>query len=165
MQRVEYRKINSKKIAELKAKWFLDHKDLVAKKQKEYKSKNKEAVARRQAAYVAKNARKIKENKAAYKKANREIFIRSGHKRRAIKRAVGGTLSRGLTNKLLKLQKGKCPCCNQPLGSDYHLDHIMPLALGGSNTNENIQLLRSVCNMRKHTKHPVDFMQSRGFLL
>ena len=63
------------------------------------------------------------------------------------------------------LQKGLCPCCRKPLGNDYHMDHIIPLALGGSNGDNNIQLLRSECNLEKQAKHPVDFMQSRGFLL
>jgi len=41
----------------------------------------------------------------------------------------------------------------------------MPLALGGANADDNIQLLRSTCNQQKHAKHPVDFMQQKGFLL
>lgn len=45
------------------------------------------------------------------------------------------------------------------------MDHIVPLALGGSNTDGNIQLLRATCNQQKHAKHPVVFMQERGFLL
>ena len=46
-----------------------------------------------------------------------------------------------------------------------HLDHIMPLALGGSNTDDNIQLLRARCNLQKRAKHPVDFMRERGYLI
>lgn len=76
-----------------------------------------------------------------------------------------GKLSKDIIPKLFALQKGKCPCCAQPLGSDHHLDHKMPLALGGSNTDGNMQLLRAQCNLQKSAKHPVDFMQSRGFLL
>lgn len=86
--------------------------------------------------------------------------------RRARKLAAGGTLSTDIAERLLKLQRGKCACgCDQPLGDDYHLDHRMPLALGGTNTDDNMQLLRKRCNLQKHAKHPVDFMQSRGFLL
>ena len=85
--------------------------------------------------------------------------------REARKRENGGKLSKGLAERLFKLQRGKCACCGEPLGTDYHLDHIMPLALGGSNTDNNIQLLRSVCNLNKRSKHPIDFMQQRGFLL
>jgi 5-methylcytosine-specific restriction endonuclease McrA len=85
--------------------------------------------------------------------------------REAKKRANGGGLSKGLQSKLFALQKGKCACCGQPLGDDYHMDHIMPIALGGSNVDSNIQLLRRRCNLQKSAKHPVDFMQERGFLL
>jgi 5-methylcytosine-specific restriction endonuclease McrA len=53
----------------------------------------------------------------------------------------------------------------QPLGDNYHLDHITPITLGGSNTDDNMQLLRQRCNNQKYNKHPIDFMQSRGFLL
>lgn len=77
----------------------------------------------------------------------------------------GGTLSKGLSAKLFKLQKGKCPCCKQPLGDTYHLDHVVPLAKGGNNTDDNIQLLRKTCNLQKSARDPLIFMQSRGFLL
>lgn len=76
-----------------------------------------------------------------------------------------GRLSGNIVARLMKLQRGMCACCRQPLGANYHLDHIMPLALGGTNTDDNVQLLRQRCNNQKHAKHPVDFMQSRGFLL
>jgi 5-methylcytosine-specific restriction endonuclease McrA len=74
-------------------------------------------------------------------------------------------LSKDISQKLFKIQNGLCACCRKPLGDNFHLDHIMPMALGGSNTDDNIQLLRSRCNQQKHAKHPVDFMQERGFLL
>jgi 5-methylcytosine-specific restriction endonuclease McrA len=87
------------------------------------------------------------------------------HNRKARERANGGILSVGLAEKLFELQKGKCACCGQPLGEKYHMDHILPIVLGGPNEDWNIQLLRQRCNQQKHAKHPVDFMQSRGFLL
>lgn len=91
--------------------------------------------------------------------------LRSEHKRRAIKANAPGSLSAGLRSKLYRLQRGRCACCGEPLGDKYHMDHIMPLALGGTNTDDNIQLLRQRCNNQKHAKHPIDFMQQRGFLL
>lgn len=96
---------------------------------------------------------------------NPEAAIINSNNYRARKRENGGTLTRGIRNKLFKLQKGKCVCCGEPLGDDFHLDHRMPVALGGSNTDDNMQLLRKVCNLQKQAQHPVDFMQSRGFLL
>lgn len=85
--------------------------------------------------------------------------------RRARRMASGGELSKGLSEKLFKLQKGKCACCKKPLGDNYHLDHVTPLALGGLNTDDNMQLLRQRCNNQKSAKDPIDFMRSRGFLI
>lgn len=85
--------------------------------------------------------------------------------KRAKIRENGGRLSPGLAKTLFSLQKGKCACCGLPLGNDFHLDHIIPSALGGANEDWNIQLLRRKCNMSKGAKHPLVFMQGKGFLL
>lgn len=112
------------------------------------------------------NPQKANAKSAKWREANPEARRIYEHNRRARKLESGGKLSKGLAAKLFTLQRGKCACgCKQPLGSDYHLDHIMPLALGGTNTDDNMQLLTSRCNMQKQALHPVDFMQQRGFLL
>lgn len=117
------------------------------------------------AAYYEKNKEALKPKKAEWQRKNLEKCLISDQKRRAIKANSKGVVSVGLRDKLFKLQRGKCACCGEPLGKNYHMDHIMPLALGGTNTDDNIQLLRQICNNQKHAKHPVDFMQQRGFLL
>lgn len=127
---------------------------------------NKDKGIAASARYRAANPDKAKAAQAAWRAKNQEANRVHLNNRRARKAAAGGKLSPGLAGRLFKLQRGKCACgCAQPLGDDYHLDHIMPLALGGTNTDDNIQLLRSKCNQQKHAKHPVDFMQQRGFLL
>lgn len=114
----------------------------------------------------AANPEKVRAAVAKWKEANPEKCRIYRQNRRARKRMDGGKISPDLAARLYKLQRGKCACgCKQSLGNDYHLDHIMPIALGGSNTDDNIQLLRQQCNNQKSAKHPIDFMQSRGFLL
>lgn len=100
-----------------------------------------------------------------WQKANLEYLRIRNQNREATKRKNGGALSPDLAAKLFKMQKGKCPCCGRPLGKDAQLDHRMPVVLGGPNEDWNMQLLRKKCNQQKHAKHPIDFMQSRGFLL
>lgn len=83
---------------------------------------------------------------------------------RAKRNAVSGKLTVGLQERLLILQQGKCSVCQVTL-KDYHLDHIMPIALGGINEDHNIQLLCPYCNQTKNSKHPIEFMQKCGYLL
>jgi 5-methylcytosine-specific restriction endonuclease McrA len=42
-----------------------------------------------------------------------------------------------------------CPYCGGPLGSDYHADHIYPVAKGGLSTTKNMVNVCAPCNMKK----------------
>lgn len=156
---------NPEKAKAYGAAWKKANKD----KMKAYDAANRAAnPERRRASRIARyaaNPDKVKAARAAWSAANPEATRIHNHNRRARKRTNGGVLSKGLSAKLFKLQRGKCACCGLSLGDNYHLDHIVPIALGGLNTDGNMQLLRSICNLQKHAKHPVDFMQERGFLL
>lgn len=132
----------------------------------EWYAQNKERKSVTQAKWQAENKEKREAKKAEWRANNKDKWVMYNHNRRARRITAGGKLTAGLSDLLFKLQRGKCACgCGKPLGDDYHLDHIMPLALGGTNTDDNIQLLRKTCNLKKGTKHPIDFMQTRGFLL
>lgn len=75
-----------------------------------------------------------------------------------------GKMTKGLVSRLLESQGGLCACCNEPLGGDFHTDHIVALSEGGSNFDENIQLLRAGCNISKGTKDFSEFMELRKSL-
>lgn len=115
-------------------------------------------------AWRAANPEKVKAILDTWKEKNPHAKRIYNQNREACKRA-SGKLSRGIIAILFKRQSGRCPCCGEKLGNDYQLDHIMPIALGGANVDSNVQLLRKRCNLQKNKKHPVDFMQERGFLL
>lgn len=129
------------------------------------RAKNPERVRATAAAYYLKNYEKERARRNAWKKLNKEKVRLYGQNREARRRVNNGSLSINLIEKLIHLQKGKCACCGKPLGDDFHMDHIFPIALGGLNVDGNIQLLRKKCNLQKSDKHPIEFMQSRGFLL
>ena len=50
---------------------------------------------------------------------------------------------------LFSEQGGCCAGCFKPLGEDVHVDHVNPLARGGEDRFENLQLLHAACNLEK----------------
>ncbi len=46
-------------------------------------------------------------------------------------------------------QKGKCNLCRNKLGKLFCLDHKIPLGLGGTNDDNNLQVLCINCNIKK----------------
>lgn len=143
--------------------WAINNPEKIKITKNKHAASGKESITKQK--YAFENADRLKSAKQAWYEENPESVYRANHARRARKINSGGVLSKDIKIRLFALQRGKCACCGEPLGNSYHLDHIMPLALGGSNTDDNIQLLRQRCNNQKHAKHPVDFMQERGFLL
>lgn len=167
--RKKYREAHRKERRESSKMYYEAHREerkaLAARRAKEAYAKEPEKYRMKSKKRAAENPEKVRESLKKWKAEHPEAGRIYDQRKRARKIKNGGHLSKGLANKLFKLQFGKCPCCRRPLGQDYHLDHIMPLKRGGPNEDSNIQLLCPDCNMSKHAKHPVDFMQERGFLL
>ncbi len=92
--------------------------------------------------------------------------IKSQRTRRARKKKCDGVFTEAQVAALLVKQKNKCAFCFVKIFLlTLHRDHIIPLALGGSNWISNIQLLCAKCNQRKNKKDPVKFAQENGRLL
>ncbi len=153
-----YREANA---AEIKAKTVGKHAAYSAR----YREKNYDRCLQMTQAWKDANPERRRAMQAAWTQANLDKHRTYQHNRRARKVAAGGSLSPDLPARLLVAQRGRCACCRKPLRDDYEMDHIVPFALGGANTDENIQLLTSRCNRQKGFKHPVAFMQQRGMLL
>lgn len=119
------------------------------KQAKDYYERTKEARLEAQRNWQRKNPEKMRAITRNY---------------RAAKKA-GGTHTADEIGALFVLQKGRCAVCRKKIDDGYHADHIFPVSKGGTNDIRNIQLLCPACNLKKHAKHPQDFMQENGFLL
>lgn len=76
------------------------------------------------------------------------------HRRRARKLEVGGSYTAADIEDIRKAQGNRCYLCGKSLKRGYHVDHFIPLALGGTNEPGNLRLACPKCNLSKGAKHP-----------
>lgn len=127
-----------------------------------YATENKEAIRekRRQNPEISRRACSRWAKKFPEKR--REV----NNRRRARKYASADHYKASDISDILTKQKGKCAYCRVRLSEVVrHIDHIVPLAAGGSNGRRNIQILCQPCNQSKSDRDPIVFAQALGRLL
>lgn len=162
------------------AAWRAVNQEKIKRDNAAYSAANAERIRVRSAAWYRDNPEKAKAYRAEWLKANTKLATERitrwrkanpeaahaiGRTRRAKKKSSNGRHTATDIKQIISLQKWKCACCKTSIKDGYHVDHKMPLALGGTNDKLNIQLLCPTCNLSKGAKHPIEFMQQRGFLL
>lgn len=153
-------------VARAKAReWYARNPERAKANRDKWSAANPERKAEIAANWARNNPEKVHANLKAWRAANPDQAATKVRKYRARKRGADGTHTAGDVRGLMKAQKCMCAVCRVDITDAYHVDHIMPLVLGGSNDRTNLQLLCPSCNTSKGGKHPVDFMQKRGFLI
>ena len=179
-----YRAANRLRIAEYAASYYAENRDKVADRRALYRAENrenisaraakyhadnKERIAARKAGYRAANRDKIAAKSAEYAKANPDKIATNSRNRRARKRSAEGSHTAADIRAIFEKQHGLCANCQTKLfksgAKKYHVDHIMPLALGGSNWPSNLQCLCPSCNLSKNAKDPIAWAREQGRLL
>lgn len=133
----DYRKKNADIIRIKKKIKYLENREIILKKQKEYYSQNILKIANRGKIY-----RKTHSESIRVRNRNRKNLIRSLSK------------SSDIDNKYLQnlIQKSLvCPICKKQYTSkkDKHIDHIKPLNIGGDHKKSNIRIICSHCNLTR----------------
>lgn len=153
------------------------HRDSLVIRNREYRKKNPDKVASFPSSDKKKNAerlhRRYLENKPEHAKKsrawlenNRDAYYAIQRNRKVRKRQADGSHTGEDIKRIYALQSGKCIACLCDLSNvKYHADHRVALINGGSNDWRNIDILCQSCNCSKRSKHPIDFMQSKGWLL
>lgn len=143
--------------------------DAMRARERELAAQAKDKIRERAKVYYEANKERILSRCKEYYQANKPTTFARCARRRARKSGAEGQYSASDVSSLVIKQKRKCASCTEKLVMDgemkYHVDHIMPLAKGGSNWPSNIHLLCQTCNLRKGAKHPIQFAQENGRLL
>ena len=132
---------------------------------KAYREKNRARISEYRVKHYANNREKQVQDANDWAKKNPIKRRANESKRRAQKAGSSGSYTQQDISDIYRLQRRKCAICKANIAKEFHVDHVIPLALRGDNTRCNIQLLCVPCNLSKRATHPVDFMQKRGNLL
>lgn len=62
---------------------------------------------------------------------------------------VRGTITDAMRREVLRRAGGVCRRCSMPLGDDYEIDHIIPVARFGVTAIDNLQAIHRACNRQK----------------
>jgi 5-methylcytosine-specific restriction endonuclease McrA len=164
-KRATYYAENKEKILEKRALHKAQNKEAILEMVAQSRLRRKETIRKSSADYYQRNKAEIDAKNRAYFKSNPAATRSYQQNRRARVANATGSLSTDLLEKLRALQKNKCANCSANCTETGELDHIVPLFLGGSNTDENIQLLCKGCNRKNHTKDPLVWANQNGRLL
>jgi len=145
-----YCRANPEKRAALKAKYYWQ---------------NPEAMRAQSRAKYHANPEYSRAYAKAWRAANPEHAKHLHRQHKARRRGAPGRHTKKDVAEIYALQKGKCACCRVKLGDTFDVDHIQPIAKGGSNARSNLQILCRPCNQRKSAKDPLDFSRELGLLL
>jgi len=118
-----------------------------------YNKDNAERIRQQKAEWHERNKEKVREQQRAWRQANKLSILERNARRRAVKlsRTIGDIDLEALTANM------QCGICGGVIEDNYHIDHIIPLARGGSHTQSNLQLAHPICNLKKKDKLPNDF--------
>jgi 5-methylcytosine-specific restriction endonuclease McrA len=172
-----WREEHKKEIADNYREWYAENKDRQIEYNRQYVNDNRPAL-REKSRIRAKKYREADPEKFAarskeyYHRNMKDPEFRAKQSLRASiqhgkRKGAEGTFTPDDVAAILKRQRYKCAECGTSVKSkkNRHIDHITPLALGGSNWPWNLQILCPACNLSKGAKDPIEFARRKGRLL
>lgn len=87
------------------------------------------------------------------------------HRRRSRDREAEGAFAVADVLRIGDMQKWKCHWCSKPTKKHYHVDHLIPLAKGGTNRPSNLVIACPKCNLRKNASDPIEYARRIGLLI
>lgn len=142
----EWRAANPNYHSDYNRRWREENPDAYLEYSAKYRVENREAVRASYAAWEARNPRHAQE----WAERNRERARESVRRRRARLRNVPTfEVTEKDILRLMSRHGGRCAYCSEVLGDSYHIDHVMPVSLGGSNGIGNLVPACASCNVSK----------------
>ena len=125
-----------------------------------WRKSNPDKVSAYTSAWYKTNVEHVSHMNAAWKKANPDKVKAQRHRRRSRKTGAGGSYTQAEVNTLVVLCNWVCGYCGER--SYQHLDHVVPVASGGSSSIDNMLPTCSGCNLSKGKKEVLVWLASKG---
>ena len=145
---------------ERKNRWQKNNPEKNAAAVRRWTERNREKVAEKAQRWAKENPKRKAETDRQWKRDNPEKRAAQDSRRKTSKTKAGGSYSAAEWKALVEHCGGKCLCCGR---GDIALtvDHIVPVAKGGTSNIDNIQPLCGRCNFRKNDKI-IDYRPNQG---
>lgn len=148
------------------ARWLAKHPGLEAKWARERRAKDPTGHRAEVRRHALKNPEQMKAALRRWKAENIEQVRLKGRISRSNYRAKqarnGGYFSEEDIRRLMAAQGGRCKACG--CAEKLELDHIEPIAIGGSSDPSNLQFLCRPCNRSKGKREFLEWAKEKGYL-
>jgi 5-methylcytosine-specific restriction endonuclease McrA len=149
----EYLERNREQLSEQRRRYYESRREEFKARSRHRQQTKPKQVAETKRRYYEANREQIAKAQRQYYEAHREDFFRRAARRRAMKRLAPSESIDYET--VFERDEGLCGLCGEPVSPDgWHLDHVVPLARGGSHTYGNVQVAHPRCNLSKGAKLP-----------
>lgn len=160
------------KVKAEKRAYYAANREEICRRRREHYKANRELRIRQNRESVLRNSESVAARRKAHYEANRERYAawskawwkRNPDKariyytrRKARKNGAGGYHTAEDVRNKYAAQNGRCYWCMEELDKSFHVDHIVPLAKGGSDNEANICCACPRCNLSKGDKMPWEF--------
>jgi hypothetical protein len=172
--RKEYEEANREKVRA----WQKKYRDANKEKARKYYEDNKERMNKYNKKYILENREKVSEKRKRYRETNKERIYKKARKyrqtdqgkateasKRAIRRALKKKQSNPNTDKCKVKEIYKVWDDVKRKGYNVHVDHIIPIARGGDDHEDNLMIVDAAFNMKKRHKlnSEIDFYPEEEF--
>lgn len=142
-----WRKANPALIHSYEVRQRAEHPERIAAATRRYAQSHPDEIRIRLRAWQSANIEHVRQKKTAWRKANPERASAQGRASWMARRARDGAAVSPLV--IEKILKNPCVYCGAP---PEHVDHIRPVARGGTNHEDNLVPACRSCNFSKHAK-------------
>lgn len=119
-----------------------------------YYQEHRDRIVKRVMAYYWDDPERARQQRRKYYRSHPEVGRINSKLAKHRRRTAEGWYTADDIRRMIRQQKGKCWWCGKKYGDNYHLDHVIPIARGGTNDPSNLCLACAACNLSKHAKLP-----------